>query len=695
MFAIAIRVGSLTGVIPRLAVLLTVACLLFFVTVPAMSAQRVALVIGNSNYAHAPVLPNPRNDASDIGAALERLGFAVTRLENADRNALWQGLQEFKRAASVSKVAAVFYAGHGIEVDQRNFLVPVDARLASDHDVEFETVPLDLVMRALDGASELRLVILDACRDNPFAAKMQRSGATRSIGRGLARLEPSEQTLVAYAAEAGTVASDGEGRNSPYTAALLRHIEEPGLELDLMFRHVRDSVLSSTGGSQRPFTYSSLSSQGAYLTEREEAESVEVEKEVEKLVVVSPSFSDEQLATERLFWESIKDLTNAEYFQAYIDQYPDGAYVKLARIKLKVSKDASEKNATPSVDAQLSSTVEQLPEPSFESVELSLNLTRPERSNIQKGLVVAGFDPGPADGLFGQRTRVAIGKWQLSRGVDKTGFLVANSAKILIALAAEFVPARSPGDVFRDCKSCPRMVVVPAGDFMMGSPISEKGRSDDEGPRHRVTISKPFAVGKYEVTFSQWDACVAEGGCWHRPSDANWGRNERPVINVNWKDAKAYVKWLSGKTGRQYRLLSESEWEYVARAGTTGPFHFGRMISTNQVNYNGRPVYGLARMGVNRKKTVSVGRFSSNGYGLHDVHGNVWEWVEDCWHASYTGAPKDGRAWTMGGDCTRRVLRGGSWYNSPTRLRAANRDGNGTGFRSIIFGFRVARTLTP
>ena len=301
------------------AVVSVVIFLLFFVSSSAMSAQRVALVIGNSNYAHVPILPNPRNDASDIGAALERLGFAVTRLENVDRNSLWQGLQEFKRAASVSKVAAVFYAGHGIEVDQRNFLVPVDARLASDQDVEFETVPLDLVMRALDGASELRLVILDACRDNPFAAKMQRSGATRSIGRGLARLEPSEQTLIAYSAEAGTVASDGEGRNSPYTTALLRHIEEPGLELDLMFRHVRDSVLSSTGGSQRPFTYGSLSSQGAYLTGRPAVESTVVSGQSGSSggVPTEPSSGSFELA----FWESIKNSKDPADFQAILRSF--------------------------------------------------------------------------------------------------------------------------------------------------------------------------------------------------------------------------------------------------------------------------------------------------------------------------------------------------------------------------------------
>ena len=148
----------------------------------APAAPRVALVIGNASYAHAPALANPLNDAADVGAALGRLGFEVTRLENADRSSLWSGFQEFALAASASEVAVVFYAGHGIEVDQRNFLVPVDARLASDQDVEFEAVPLELVSRAVERASGLRLVILDACRENPFASRMQRAGATRSVG---------------------------------------------------------------------------------------------------------------------------------------------------------------------------------------------------------------------------------------------------------------------------------------------------------------------------------------------------------------------------------------------------------------------------------------------------------------------------------------------------------------------------------
>ena len=240
------------------------------------------------------------------------------------------------------------------------------------------------------------------------------------------------------------------------------------------------------------------------------------------------------------------------------------------------------------------------------------------------------------------------------------------------------------GKRFRDCGMCPEMVVVPEGSFMMGSPSGEAGRTGNEGPVHPVTMARPFAVGVYEVTFGEWDACVSDGGCGgYRPGDSGWGRGPRPVINVSWEDAQAYVRWLSGETGKAYRLLSEAEWEYVARAGTTGPYHFGSSLSPSQANYE-----------ENRGGTVPVGSYSANEFGLHDVHGNVWEWVEDCWNESYHGAPRDGSAWESG-DCSRRVLRGGSWYVTPRLLRSAIRSWGPTGFRNDDAGFRVARTLTP
>ena len=227
----------------------------------------------------------------------------------------------------------------------------------------------------------------------------------------------------------------------------------------------------------------------------------------------------------------------------------------------------------------------------------------------------------------------------------------------------------------------------------MGSPGRKDDRENDEGPIHEVTIAKPFAVGMYEVTFEEWDACRRGGGCRHNPADRGWGRGTRPVIYVSWQDAQEYVRWLSRETGERYRLLSESEWEYVARAGTEGPLHLGSAISAGQANDNGNRASGSGRMGEHREKTSPVGSFSANGFGLHDVHGNVWEWVEDCWHGSYRGAPSDGRAWTAGGDCSRRVLRGGSWLSKPQSLRSAIRGNNFSGSRLNYVGFRVARAL--
>ena len=243
------------------------------------------------------------------------------------------------------------------------------------------------------------------------------------------------------------------------------------------------------------------------------------------------------------------------------------------------------------------------------------------------------------------------------------------------------------GDVFRDCPECPEMVVVQEDSYMMGSPAGEPGRWHDEGPRHRVTIGRPFAVGRYEVTFAEWDACRRAGGCTHAPNDEGWGRGNRPVIHVSWKDAKQYVGWLSKKTGEPYRLLGESEWEYAARAGTDSPYYWGMEVGEGRAN--------CGRCGGRRggARTAPVGSFPPNGFGLHDMLGNVWEWVEDCGHPDYTGAPADGSAWLKPGDCRLRMLRGGSWDEAAARVRSAIRYWQFADTRSDEIGFRVARTL--
>ena len=290
---------------------------------------------------------------------------------------------------------------------------------------------------------------------------------------------------------------------------------------------------------------------------------------------------------------------------------------------------------------------------------------------------------------------------------------------LLLLSALASVNAYQVGATFRDCATCPEMVVLPSGKFMMGSPEGEGGRNIDEGPQHQVTIPKPFAVSKYEVTVGQYTEFVREtkhkaGNCdvptghfWRDPGFKQ--NNNHPVVCVSWHDAQAYVDWLSKKTGHEYRLLTEAEWEYAARAGTTTAYHSGRMILGDQANY-----------GRNNEGTVEVGSFRSNAFGLHDMHGNVWEWVKDCWHDDYTGAPTNGSAWISGcrrgneNDCMGfsgnvylyckehllrgelHVLRGGSWYNHPPGLlRSAVRGRSVSPNRDFDYGFRVAQALTP
>ena len=255
---------------------------------------------------------------------------------------------------------------------------------------------------------------------------------------------------------------------------------------------------------------------------------------------------------------------------------------------------------------------------------------------------------------------------------------------------------RYVGDVFRDCPNCPEVVVLPGGSFLMGAPPDAWfADAFEERPYHPVTIAEPFAVGRYEVTFDEWDACVAEGDCnCYEPEDEDWGRGRRPVINVSWEDAQDYLYWLSRKTGKSYRLLSEAEWEYAVRAGTTTAYYWG--------DYEKRDaICDYANVGERascdgKDMTLPVGSFRPNPFGLFDMIGNVQEWTADCWNDTYEGAPADGRAWQQG-DCSLRVTRGRSFYWKDRYLsdfRSAARHTARPGWGQNYIGFRVAREMT-
>ncbi len=257
----------------------------------------------------------------------------------------------------------------------------------------------------------------------------------------------------------------------------------------------------------------------------------------------------------------------------------------------------------------------------------------------------------------------------------------------LLTTAAE--STLKPGDEFSECQDCPEMVVLPAGNFLMGSSAGEVGRQDIEGPQRQVTINYEFAVSRTEVTFDQWDACVADGGCANPAGDAGWGRGSRPAVNISWDDANEFVLWLSNITGKPYRLLTESEWEYAARAGSATAWSFG-----NNDGEIGDHAWHLANSDF---KSQTVGQKKPNPFGLYDMHGNTEEWVQDCWVSDYSQAPADGSAATAEKhvkNCLR-VRRGGYWGNDPKYHRTGARTTGMRDERRNSFGLRVARTLPP
>jgi len=318
--------ARVSGPAMRLLVLFTL-ILVCLGVLPAYADKRVALVIGNGSYRNVSALPNPANDANDIAASFGRLGFSVTKVTDGTFDNMRRALLQFGRDARGSAMAVVFFAGHGMEIGGENWLIPVDAELASDTDAENEAVSLRTVMLQVAGASSLGLVILDACRDNPFAAKMQRTIRTRAVDRGLVRTEPTDNVLVAYAAKDGTLAQDGDGRNSPFSAALLRNLETPGLEITFLFRNVRDEVMAATKREQEPFVYGSLSRQAIYL---KEAAAAEIKVPPEPVI---PTIDPCAAAGDH--WRSAEVMGTLAAYEDHLTRFPNCAYAGLARARIE------------------------------------------------------------------------------------------------------------------------------------------------------------------------------------------------------------------------------------------------------------------------------------------------------------------------------------------------------------------------
>ncbi len=590
---------------PRIFSLIVLSIFIVTFQLSPVFAKRLALVIGNNAYSNLVAnqqLERARNDADSVGQTLASIGFKVSVGYDLNRIQMLEKISEFASQIERGDEVVFFYAGHGVEIEGQNFLLPSNipktnkTYILKSQAINFKVGIHDTFV---DRGARISLFVLDACRNNPF-----KNEKGRSLGgsRGLAKIEkPAFGTMVLFSAAAGQVALDSlsnvpdNHRNSVFTRTLVPQLKKPGLEIKSLANVVRKKTYAlarKDNHTQIPASYNEILND-YYLAGRS--------------IKVEPS-------------TSAKD--NSELI---------ALKKRLAALEKQRRNDSASKD-------------------------------RAKIAALEKRLAALQKLKNP----------------QNKPPIQKTGGIF---------------PLKH-GYKFQDCKDCPKMIVIKGGTFTMGSSTREYKRFNDEGPQRRVRIKK-FAVGQFEVTFDEWDACVRDGGCGgYRPKDEGWGRGNRPVINVSWKDAKAYTKWLSRKTGKTYRLLTEAEWEYVARAGTTTPFWWGSSASTDRANYDGNYTYKGSK-GVYRKRTVPVDSFRPNPWGLYNVHGNVYEWVEDEYHKSYKSAPTDGSAWitSSNNEVVSRVVRGGSWLYDPQNLRSAVRNVSIPTFRSFDFGFRLSRTL--
>ena len=621
---------------------------------PKVSGERrVALVIGNGAYSHAGVLTNPINDAREMGTVLRRFGFDVIDGLDVARDPMEDLLFSFEKKVVQADVSLLFYAGHGLQVKGCNYLLPIDANVQGEAHLKRRAFSLNEILDIMGRNQRTSIVFLDACRNNPFTRQLRELGIRDAGSKGLAKVDRVPGSLIAFATEADDVAQDGKGDNSPFTSALLKHIPIAGLSLTDMMIDVRNDVIAETEREQQPWVQYSLEKRFYFVPEEAEpGASTNITPPASNFSAEPEAHSLLTLAAQE--WATLKDSTNIARLQRFAQHFAGTYYAgealeRIGRLEAEAARLEAERAAEEHTRQEGEKTERQ-------TKTLTERYRSEGRIHIEAPII-----HGAPDGWC--------------------------------------KPGNGQTEWFKDIECGPEMIVVPAEKFIMGSPEDEPERESwqkgTESPQREVTIVKPFAVGRCAVTFDEWDAYVADaGGKSYKPKDQGWGRGRLPVINVSWEDIQTYISWLSDKTGQHYRLLSEAEWEYVARAGTTTTFWWGKEITPDQANYDGSYLYaGGGNKGEYREKTVPVDSFDANPWGLYNVHGNVWEWCEDFWNDNYEDAPTDGSAWLQYGVRDGRVVRGGSWDDDPRGLRSAYRNGYTTDGRGDNNGFRLARTL--
>ena len=603
--------------------------------VDARAERRVALVVGNAAYEGAAALRTTRKDARDMAEALKKLGFETVLGVDLDQDQFASTMETFARALDGADIGLFFYAGHGLQLDERNYLVSVNAQLGNEFLVSSETIALDAIVRLMESKVATNIVLLDASRANPLAENLRRSLAalrrSTTVGKGLARIETANRdTMVAYAAAPGQEAADGGEGNSPFTAALLKRIAEPGLEISVMLKQVTADVREATRDRQRPQQLGDMSRR-VYFAAPPVTDAASPESSPAAPLPPPDVQSAEDRSLEIAFWTSARTANECDAIRAYLLRYPKGVFVELARL-------SEARLCKPERTVTMVETAPQPPPPVSPAV------------------------PNPSAAAPSQAPRTAPAS-------------PAPPSVAAVKPPANLPPAGAAANSFRDCERCPEMINLPGGHFTMGS-----NEDASERPPHEVTVPA-FALGRYPVTIGEWRHCVADKACGYAPS----GDDNLPVYNVSWTDAQEYVSWLSRATQKKYRLPSESEWEYAARAGTTTRYWWGNSLLPGKAACKG------CGTDANADLPIRVGAFAANPLGLHDMTGGVAQWVADCWAKDHQGAPRNGAARELP-NCRRYVLRGGSWKNDSGYLRSSSRDHYDAAVRYPAHGFRVARS---
>jgi formylglycine-generating enzyme required for sulfatase activity len=613
----------------------------------------------------------------------------------------------------------VFFAGHGVQIRNGSYLLPTDIEANSESEVEKTAYELlALTDKISEAKPAFSLVMVDACRDNPLKSKGRNIGNSR----GLSAIEPPKGQMVVYSASRGQQALDRLSDKDPnpngvFTREFITQMQKPGVRIEDIMRSVQDSVETlarSVNHEQRPAVYNEARGNFYFFGPT-------------TVQVVPAQQKPDTNAIELALWDSVKNATTAVEIQAYLNRFPNGFFSEVARVRidalgrasveritaentLRLAEEARTKEqqrlaleAQNKEKARLAQVAEQkeqeriladqraqeqervatlnaqklADERAKEEAERKVALERAQRLAAQSEAERLANKP-PANLTPPQTSEAQIAQSEFDRVIEQARLEFLESRLETEKSVQDFINRNTPGSSFKDCETCPEMVVISAGSFQMGSSVSwfsSKKPPENEQPSRNVSV-KGFAMGKFEVTQKQWRELMGN-------DPSKFKGDELPVEQVSWEDVQIFLGKLSSKTGKVYRLPSESEWEYSALAGEQTEYPSGDTIS------------GLNRLAWYKEisdSTEVVGTKASNKFGLFDMYGNVEEWTSDCSNQNYVKAPTDGSPW-LEGLCSFRVVRGGAWSHSVKYLRSKSRHQAHQRSKEDNLGFRVVRDL--